>query len=57
MLSNRKLKLSPHFFAFPTHSQMVLIFNKNIQIEVKDEPLESMYLNASSQEISNKFKF
>jgi ornithine decarboxylase len=32
-------------------------FNKNIQIEVRDEPLESMYLNASSQEISNKFKF
>ncbi len=32
-------------------------FNKNIQIEVKDEPLESMYLDSSSQEISNKFKF
>ncbi len=31
-------------------------FNKNIQIEVKDEPLESMYLS-SSQELSNKFKF
>jgi ornithine decarboxylase len=32
-------------------------FNKNTQIEVKDEPLESMYLDSSSQEISNKFKF
>ena len=32
-------------------------FNKNIQIEVKDEPLESMYLTSSSQESSNKFKF
>jgi ornithine decarboxylase len=32
-------------------------FNKNIQIEVKDEPLESMYLNLSPQELSNKFKF
>jgi ornithine decarboxylase len=32
-------------------------FNKNIQIEVKDEPLESMYLTQSSQESSNKFKF
>ena len=31
-------------------------FNKNIQIEVKDEPLESMYLGFS-QELSNKFKF
>ena len=30
-------------------------FNKNIQIEVKDEPLESMYLGFS-QELSNKFK-
>jgi len=32
-------------------------FNKNIQIEVRDEPLESMYLELSSQESSNKFKF
>jgi len=32
-------------------------FNNNIQIEVKDEPLESMYLTSSSQESSNKFKF
>ena len=32
-------------------------FNKNIQIEVRDEPLESMYLNLSPQELSNKFKF
>ncbi len=31
-------------------------FNKNIQIEVKDEPLESMYLTSSTQELSNKFK-
>jgi ornithine decarboxylase len=32
-------------------------FNKNVQIEVKDEPLESMYLTQSAQELSNKFKF